>query len=460
MNNKRRLFLPIEVKTRELAAKLALALRAVDRGWTVYLGWSGAIQSLAAHSHSGVYLEKNLHPARADLFDRLRRAGHALLALEEEGLAVLNYDWYVTKNIRFDMLERIDKFLSWGDMEAEAICRRHPTLADRVVITGNPRADLMRPEYSQVILQEAAGYREKYGRYVLVVSSFSRVNLINGTLDDFAQNVSKRVSLGPEESVFLRQSLDHTDAIFQAFKTLIPGLATAFPDTPIVVRPHPAENQKTWSQYASNFNNVHVIPDGTATGWIAGATAMIHNGCTTAIEGTLLGTVPIAYRPVVSDRFDVPLPNELSEQALSFESVIELTSKRLKGHEPEISQDHQSLLKRAVACVDGRSACDRILDCAEDVHPTSTGQESRGKFYLESIENRIRQNINTGLMTAKSAVKIALGKADAFPSNYSQQKFPGLSKQDIDTLIASFPETMRPPLRITRIAPHCFRLSA
>lgn len=459
MTGERCLLLPVEVKARELNGKIALALAAVSRGWTVYLGWSAVVQSLAKYVRPGIYLEKNLHPARARLFADLRARGHTLLALEEEGLAVLNYDWYVTKNIQRHMLEKVDRFLSWGEMEAEAIRRHHPALADRVVLTGNPRADLLRPEYTEVIRQEAAGYQKRFGRYIVLVSSFSRVNLSAGSLDDFARNVVGRLSLGPTEAAFLRDSLDHTDKIFQAFKDMIPRLAAAFPDLPIILRPHPSENQKTWHKLAVGLPNVHVIADGTAIGWIAGAAVMVHNGCTTAIEAALLGGLPIAYQPVRSDRFDVPLPNDLSEVAGSVDEVIALLAHRLDHQSVEITPTRQALLKRAVVSVDGATACDRIIECAEGIYPAADGHDQLWAFRLENARVNLGRAAQFTCLNAKTFVAWALGRARGMPLRYSAQKFSGITAADLDALISTFPAERVPSLRIVRVAPHCFQLS-
>lgn len=445
----RQLLIPVEVKARELTAKMALALAAAEAGWTVFLGRSGTMQALAMHMKPSVYLEKNLHPARARLFENLRRRGHAVLALEEEGLAVLNYDWYVTKNIKHDMLARVDRFLAWGDMEAEAIRRRHPDLADRVVVTGNPRADIMRPEWSAVLRHESDACRRAHGRYILINSSFSRVNLPHGTLDDFAANVARRTALGPEEGAFLRASLDHANALFLAFKELVPALARAFPETPVIVRPHPSERQETWREVASDLPNVRVISDGTAAGWVAGAAAFVHNGCTTAIEGALMGEWPIAYRPVSSDRFDVPLPNAVSRQATTVAEVVDLVRFRLDGGIWPADPERQDMLRRAVANADGRTACAAILANAEALCPADRGANQIGRFHLARGWQRQKSKAR------RLARRILKGPP---PPPTSVGKFSGLDTDELIALRESLTEG-RSRVTVMQIDSECWRLS-
>ena len=76
----RRLLLPVEVKARELRAKVLLAVHAAAAGWRVYVGKSGAVQTLAKYVPPSVYIDKNILPARADFFDRVKARGHVLLA--------------------------------------------------------------------------------------------------------------------------------------------------------------------------------------------------------------------------------------------------------------------------------------------------------------------------------------------------------------------------------------------
>ena len=65
----------------------------------------------------------------------------------------------------------------------------------------------------------------------------------------------------------------------------------------IVLRPHPVEDINAWRIYLENISNVHVIREGSITAWVNNAFAVMHNGCTTALEATVIGKPTITYLP-------------------------------------------------------------------------------------------------------------------------------------------------------------------
>ena len=61
---------------------------------------------------------------------------------------------------------------------------------------------------------------------------------------------------------------DHKQAIFNAFKELIPTLDRAFPDRTIIVRPHPTENQQVYKDIANGCQRVKVTNEGNVVPWL------------------------------------------------------------------------------------------------------------------------------------------------------------------------------------------------
>ena len=60
----------------------------------------------------------------------------------------------------------------------------------------------------------------------------------------------------------------------------------------IVVRPHPVENIEAWKTFLEDVPNTHVIREGSISPWVKGAFAVMHNGCTTAVE-TIVSNKPV-----------------------------------------------------------------------------------------------------------------------------------------------------------------------
>jgi hypothetical protein len=66
-----------------------------------------------------------------------------------------------------------------------------------------------------------------------------------------------------------------------------------------------------------------VIHEGSAIPWILGADAVVHNSCTTGVEGFLLDRPTVAYVPVRSKTYDSLLPNSVSRLANTPQELIE-----------------------------------------------------------------------------------------------------------------------------------------
>lgn len=472
MTARRQLLLPVEVAPRELKAKLLLAATAAAEGWRVYIGEPGAVQLLAQSLDRSVYLEKNINPRRVPLFQSLAASGHEVIAWDEEGLAVLDYDWYVTKNIKHAMLGHVGAFMCWGDDESDAIKARYPDRASRLVVTGNPRGDLLRPEWRSLLEDDATAHRAKYGDYILIVSSFSRVNrYLGGTREDFVRTIQRSFELPEDKLGFLRGSLAHCEIIFEGFKSVLPHLAQAFPDRTIVVRPHPAERHETWREAARDLSNIEVTFEGEATGWITGAGAVLHNGCTTAVEAFASGRLPICFRPAQSDLYDVELPNALSLHADSKRDLIELLRRELgrdRARDSERPEYHQRLprLQRAMATARDHSATSAVLRLLDHLSvPASTYDEAAvGRVHKALQDDRRRVSRGHFVSTAKRAAAALLRGQPMVSTDaaYKVQKLTGFEDQTVRSFLARI-AALQPALataRATLISHQLYRIEA
>ena len=66
---------------------------------------------------------------------------------------------------------------------------------------------------------------------------------------------------------------------------------------------------KCWEIFLENVPNVHVIRQDSITTWVKNSFAVMHNGCTTAIEATISGKPVLTYSP-----FKMNYAHELSNK--------------------------------------------------------------------------------------------------------------------------------------------------
>lgn len=454
MNN-RLLIIPVEIKARELTAKLLLGALAVTRGYSVVIGRGGEVASFARYLRPGIFLEKDIAVGRKVQFQTLTDRGHALVAWDDEGIVEINYDLYIKYRIDRDNLSSICAFFAWGAEQANVIRRHFPDMSSKVIETGNPRIDLLRPIFRILWENESESYREKFGEYILINSNFGGVNIFNKESENYIELITKRLSLNAKEAATFRSTLHFSGLLFTEFKQVIPVLAKRFPDKQIIIRPHPSEHHDTWREISAGLPNVHVLYIGTAVGWIAGARVLVHNGCTTGLEGVIMDGVPvIAYRPHLSDEYDLELPNDVSIQAFSEVELIE----KIEGafDKKRVISDVDAprrMLDAHIASLKGPLASDKILDCIDSIEPES----GRRRFFQYPAVYRIKRiYIRMFFFFYNFFNRLKHGNRDAFRPHLFRVEDIAEMKQLLELLALADPRIKG--VTVERIFPFCYRL--
>lgn len=361
------LILPCETRVREFEAKLLLACFAAERGWRVTVGSMRTIDGRAPRLAPGVYIGKGVTRRKVFLKRQLRRLGHTVTAWDEEGLVWASPELYRRTKVDARALNAAEHLFAWGEENAAA-WRGHADFAGTPIsVTGNPRTDLLRPELRGYFAGEAARLSKRHGDFILVNTNFSRLNhfipgesLQRRLIEDGGGRLTDddpRLGLAR-----------HKQALFGHFLEMVPALARRFPDRTLIVRPHPSESAEVWRQALADAPNAEVVYEGNVAAWLMAAAALVHNGCTTAVESFLLDRPAVAYRPVVAEAFDHPLPNGLSVEARDLDALMAGVAEALERDEAgreAVLAPLRPLARRHIASCEGAPACERILDALD-----------------------------------------------------------------------------------------------
>jgi len=323
----RLLIVPSENRTREFDAKLLLGCVAAEAGYRVIVGSRQAIHFWIDRLPPAIYLAKDLRASSARMFGILDKLGHAILAWDEEALVYYTPEHYRAARLHPPALHLTRALFAWGDDNAELWRHSAAYHGAPIFVAGNPRIDLLRAELLPFFANEAARLRLAYGDIILVNSNFASVNHF---VPDGAKVARDRIACG-RALAFHDDVMAYRAALLEHFLTMVPALARAFPEATIVVRPHPSEDQRVWRSRAAECANVVVCHDGNIVPWLMASRAVVHNGCTTAIEAGLIGKVPIAYQPISSESFDIHRPNQVSRRADSFEQLCRAIAESWNG---------------------------------------------------------------------------------------------------------------------------------
>jgi surface carbohydrate biosynthesis protein len=367
------LLIPVENQVRELDAKLLLACVAAKRDLTSIIGPKRKIENHIASFPRGIFLSKSLRIVKRKFFPISRLLGHEIVAWDEEALVHLPPETYFSRRLSPVGMEHVSHLFAWGEDNAE-LWRQYPQLPPGIPIhiTGNPRADLLRPDMQGYYKAEADQIRSTYGDFILINTNFNHVNAFYPT-----QNLLQPVKVPGAEAKFGQAARgmtreyaegfrDHKQAVFEDFQKLIPELECAFPEHTIVVRPHPTENQDIYHEIAARCRRIRVTNEGNVVPWLMAARVLIHNGCTTGVEAFVMRVPAVSYRVTVNDYYDdgfYHLPNRLSYECFDFKE-LRATLERILCNELGAAdgEERKTLIDHYLAGRDGPLACERMVD--------------------------------------------------------------------------------------------------
>jgi surface carbohydrate biosynthesis protein len=311
------LYLPIEVKVRELDAKLLLAYYAVKEGYHVVIGEHHMVELASTVYPKGIFLSKGYPRGfRKRIITNAINNGHTVVELDEEGLLVDDKTQYLHDRMLKDMLNLVTQEYCWGNFQKQVITNAYPGNEQKCYVVGNPRFDLLTPKFRVIYKKDAEKIRKNLGEFVLINTRFSIYNSLKGLNKDKTDTATM-----------------YFKNLYENFVGMIKAISREFPGTNFVIRPHPGENMDSYRHEFSSFNNIHVIHEGNIIKWLLAAKVVIHNGCTSSIEAFLLGKPIISYMPTTSDHYDVELPNQLGMEVSNIREVNVLLQSMLSNNE-------------------------------------------------------------------------------------------------------------------------------
>lgn len=423
--------IPIETKVREFDGKLWLGLNLVSRGYRVILGPHYEVTSTFDITEPDIYFTKDPGDPDINIFKRLRSAGISVCGLDTEGAVFESLDQF--GHNKKEILNHLDAFFAWGEKPADEV-RQHHDDDHNLHVSGNPRFDLLQPNLRFIYQNQAKPFIEQYGEYILVNGSFGLANPIKA---------GKVVEEKRYDSV--DQLYTHAYRVFHSFMEAIYYLQDEFPETDIIIRPHPSEDNTTYENAFERHTHVHVEDTGDVRAWIAGASLTVHHTSTTGIESALLGVPVVSYRPIQNEDYESVLPQVVSKKALNREVLAECVSRSLDNNQPYgMDAEQTAHLKQYFHNVDV-SAADIICDVVDSLEiRTEKNYESLKPDRTGAVERRIKNSRwATEIISVYDTVQwLAGNESNQKRRAYRKQKFPGLEEYEIVDRIDEFKQVL------------------
>ena len=289
--------------------------------------------------------------------------GYTVCAWDEEGLVFFDHATYQKMRFCEEAFDHVSLFFAWGDNQAEAMVSKRSDITERVRVTGNPRFDLLRPEFHSFYAEDVEKIKSKFGSIILINTNFSFVNHFQG--DESIRRQLNAYSISSQPG-FFEGWTEAQQYAFESFQKLIPVLSDRYPEHTILIRPHPSESFDPWNSLADQFDNVVVNAEGNVQEWILASDVLVHFNCTTGIEAFYLDVPSIAFPKAQHDFYVQPLPNNLSIQVTEVDELVTLIDSILKEgtNYPRLRQDdsRESIARNNIQGMDGLLASERIVD--------------------------------------------------------------------------------------------------
>ena len=335
------LILPVDIKSRELDARLLHAALALRAGWRVVLGSKTLINRAMWRMPRGIYLFSTLGRGRLLMARCLKNMGFASQGWDEEGLVYGDADLYRRQRLWAPTMKLVDQIFGWGEASARDMQVVADDAGKQVEVAGNPRLDLLRPQMHALHAPAVKGIRQKYGDFVLVATNLSWAN--PHVIPPEQQPLHGDEPPPGREGEY--SYLQYQKQMLQHMQKLIPAICRAFSDMQVVLRPHPVENVGYWHAVLKDVPNAHIVREGPVLAWTLAARTLVHSNSTTGLEARLVGKHPIAYTPVESPRHESPLPNGVSICARNVDEVLQAIE-AIRAGRAHFSTQQEALLRR------------------------------------------------------------------------------------------------------------------
>jgi surface carbohydrate biosynthesis protein len=416
-NEEKTVAIPVETKVRELDGKLWLALHLVSQGFHVVFGELGSLNAGLDLLQPHIYLGKSAvyREERSQVFNKLKQAGSLIVILDTEGGVFRSEEIYIKNRLSPKIIQYSDAFVAWGEAPKDIIHKATGFAESKILVAGNPRFDLLFNAYRSFYNGEVAELGDLFGDFILVNTNFSAANPYG------KESQSAWLVRDPD-------LLDYQQALFQSFLEAIERLSRDFPNLNIVVRPHPSERHATYREQFQECNNVMVEHWGNVHPWILASKLVLHNSCTTGIEAVMAGRPAVTYRPVRDERYDMYLPNFVSMQCVDYNELKNEVTRLVSGSDDwRLSSEQFQELTRYFRNTDGQAAS-RISDFVASLETTSSkGFET---VFIPPALQQLKRLIATKLGHITLS-RITKWRKFQFGTTYLEQKFPGVTEQEL-----------------------------
>lgn len=298
MKEKLIVLMPVETISRELDYKISIAHKIASKDIACIVAQHNYINEILRFFDGGVYFGKNvfpdLVPSTTKFYDDLKRNNFSLAYFHEEGGVFFGgeteWESRLSSQIDSTLLNSDDSILCWGNFQYNFYNKRK--LRNDVFNVGVPRFELQNGSDLKDITVNFNPV--KYNDFILINTNFAVFNHMMGQTYELKYFSTREF----KKEDHLNEVLLWYSEVFETMGTFLKMIIKLVKDNSeelFVIRPHPTESTEIYDFLSSQFDNLIVSKEFSATNWISNCKLMIQNNCTTSIEAYFLDKPIINY---------------------------------------------------------------------------------------------------------------------------------------------------------------------
>ena len=359
-----KVYIPIEISSRELDAKLLLASKLINLGFKVVIGKKKQLLEFMSVAEPGIFVSIwGGHANFEKLYKSLLNKGHVIVTLDEEGLITLSDEFYLTKSINLSTLEAVSTFFCWGEKQKrmlEGYASTSGNASTKFVSSGNIRFDLLAPEFDSLYLEDQNKIKARYSGCILLISSFGSAKHFLGAQKYLELLINDGVLVGEKQISDYRRYLEFQKKNARRFFELLERLCRDFPDRPVVYRPHPAEDFEEVGLIAKTHKNLFIDNSYSIIPWLRSSSFSVYHYCTTSLEAQILGCPSAAYRPFQDTTIEKEFVYACAHQFASPDLLVSYIKRVINGNTKPQNVAELDQLSEIISGLSGMKSADQM----------------------------------------------------------------------------------------------------
>ena len=331
-SKKNKLIITVETIAREFDYKLLLAREIAKYGFEIHIVQCDYFKLvLFNRSDCYVLLDKVLldykkNEDRKKILYNLESKSVKLIYLNEESAVLKNHDniekFEDELKSMYDASVFNEKNIVISPGRVQHVLTLKQTPCCELIQLGIPRFSLYSDSFKYIYETLVDQLLMEYGDFVLINTNYSLFNPATGIEDVFSLNhPENNISISDTTKDISLSYLNEGRQVF-AFVELILEIAIKYQDVNFVIRPHPSEDPDYYKKFFIGQKNIFINDKGSVNELLLSCKALIHNGCTTAIEAYLAGIPVFNYNVISDSNFICTYPNEFGKSINNLEEFL------------------------------------------------------------------------------------------------------------------------------------------